>query len=541
MLNSGMNVVPLIGIAKEKMSNVDTSKTARRRTGGRAAAQKALAAGPKPWQRYPFKPPRYMQTPIAQIGPEAEDMIHNASMDVLENIGILFLDKESCELLESIGCSVDHETQNVRMGRELVEEYVSYAPSSFKIHARNPEHTLGFGEGTVNFALVGSPPNYKDLDTKRSPGTMEQYKRMLKLAQMANIVHLSGGFPVEPVDVHARYRHLEAVKEMAILTDKVMHGYSLGKDRVLDSYEIARIASGKTDEQMMAEPGIFTNINTSSPLRVDYLMLVGMREMALRGQPVSNTPFTLSGAMAPATVAGAVTLQNAELLACIVFCQAVRKGTPVIYGGFTPNVDMKSGAPAFGTPEYIQSSQLTGQLTRRYGLPYRASNANAANTPDAQAAWESVFSLWGCIHGQADLIYHSAGWMEGGLTASPEKFVMDLDMLQTVALAMEPPEVSEEALGVDAIREVGPGGHYFGTAHTMRRYDSAFWAPLVSDWRNHGSWEQAGSPDTYVRANKVWKDMIAAYEPPPMEPAIREELDAFVAKRTEEGGAAVDF
>ncbi|MCH9780754.1 MAG: trimethylamine methyltransferase family protein [Alphaproteobacteria bacterium] len=513
----------------------------RKRSGGRSGAREAAAAGPKPWQRYPFQPPRYMQAPVNQLGDEAVDLIHDASMEVIEDLGIRFLDTDALDLLESIGAKVDRDTGNVRMGRELVMEYVGYAPSSFKIHARNPAHTIGLGDGTANFAAVGSPPNYKDRDTKRCPGTHEQFRTLVKLSQMANIIHFNGGYPVEPVDIHAKYRHLEAYRDFALLTDKVFQVYSLGYERVLDGYEIARIANGKTDAQMMAEPCVFTNINTSSPLRVDHLMLVGMREMAKRGQPVSNTPFTLAGAMAPATVAGAVTLQNAETLACVVFCQAVRRGTPVIYGGFTPNVDMKSGAPAFGTPEYIQSTQITGQLTRRYGLPYRSSNANASNIPDAQAAWESTFSLWGAIHGHTNMVYHAAGWMEGGLTASPEKFVMDLDLLQTVALSMQPPEVNTDTLGVEAIRDVGAGGHYFGTAHTLKRYDTAFWSPMVSDWRNHGSWEEAGSPDAYERANALWKEMIASYEAPPIDPAIKEELDAFVARRTAEGGAPTDF
>jgi trimethylamine--corrinoid protein Co-methyltransferase len=265
-------------------------------------------------------------------------------------------------------------------------------------------------------------------------------------------------------------------------------------------------------------------------------MLQGLMAMAEHGQPVVLTPFTLSGAMAPATIAGALALQNAEALAGISFIQMVKPGVPCVYGGFTSNVDMKTGAPAFGTPEYTRAALAGGQLARRYKLPYRSSNACAANAVDAQAAYESEMSLWGAVMGHANLVLHSAGWMEGGLVASFEKMVVDAEMIQGMTEFMRPLEVNDDTLAVDAIKEVGPGGHFFGSAHTLARYENAFYAPLVSDWRNYETWRQAGAVEAAQHANAIWKQLLAEYTPPPIDPAIDEALKAYVAKRKAEGG-----
>jgi trimethylamine--corrinoid protein Co-methyltransferase len=291
----------------------------------------------------------------------------------------------------------------------------------------------------------------------------------------------------------------------------------------------------------MQEPSLFTVINSSSPLRLDNPMIEGIIQMARKNQMVVLTPFTLAGAMAPVTVVGAVAQQNAEALAGLVLAQTVKPGSPFVYGGFTSNVDMKSGAPAFGTPEYMKSALMGGQLARRYGLPYRSSNACAANTVDAQAAYESVFSLWGAVMGGVNLLMHGAGWMEGGLTACFEKMMLDADLLAMVAEFLKPITVDEGELALEAVREVGPGGHYFGCAHTQARYRHAFFAPMISDWRNFESWREAGSPTAYDTANRLYKERLAGFEPPPMDPAIREELEAFVAKRKAEGGVKTDF
>ena len=304
---------------------------------------------------------------------------------------------------------------------------------------------------------------------------------------------------------------------------------------------MCRIARGIDRAQLEREPSLMTVINTSSPLRLDSPMAAGIIEMANAGQIVVLTPFTLAGAMAPVTVAGAVAQQNAEALLGIALAQIVRPGAPVIYGGFTSNVDMKSGAPAFGTPEYMKSVILGGQLARRYRLPYRTSNTTAANSVDGQAMYKSVFSLWAVVMGRGNLIKHAAGWLEGGLCSSFEKLVIDVDTLQMVASFLEPLAVDQDSLALDAVREVGPGGHFFGCAHTQERYRTAFYAPIVSDWRNFESWREAGSPDAARHAHRIYKEILTAYEPPQMEPAVKEELDAFVERRIHEGGAPSEF
>ncbi|PWQ96850.1 trimethylamine methyltransferase family protein [Leucothrix pacifica] len=324
-------------------------------------------------------------------------------------------------------------------------------------------------------------------------------------------------------------------------TDKPFHAYSLGKQRNEDAIEMARIARGISHEQLEQEPSLFTIINSSSPLRLDEPMLQGIIEMSRRNQAVVLTPFTLAGAMAPVTIAGALAQQNAEALAGIAFTQMVRSGAPAVYGGFTSNVDMKSGAPAFGTPEYIRAAQISGQLARRYGLPFRSSNVNAANSMDAQSGYESTMALWGAISGGSNFIMHGAGWMEGGLSASFEKFILDADLLQMMAAYLEGIDITEASLALDAVKDVGPGGHFFGTEHTMSRYKNAFYSPLISDWRNFESWQEAGSPTALQKANQTYKQVLAEYEKPPLDEAITEELASFVAKRKEEGGVATDF
>jgi trimethylamine--corrinoid protein Co-methyltransferase len=270
-------------------------------------------------------------------------------------------------------------------------------------------------------------------------------------------------------------------------------------------------------------------------------MLQGIIEFSSRNQVIIITPFTLAGAMAPVTVAGAMAQHNAEALAGIAFTQVVRPGAPVIYGGFTSNVDMQSGAPAFGTPEFMQTAMITGQLTRRYGIPYRSSGVNAANALDAQAAYESVFSLWGAIMGGAHMVLHAVGWMEGGLTASFEKMVLDADLCAMVQRFMDPIDFSEGGFALDAIREVGPGGHFFGTQHTLDRFRDAFYKPLISDWRNYEAWEEAGRPEAKAKMVELVDVFLDSYEEPPIDPEVRGQLEQFVERRRAEGGVETDF
>lgn len=508
------------------------------RRGGRAGKR---ASGTGTFEQPPFRQLRNPWTPTKLVSDDELESIHLASLRVLKEIGVDVLHDEARRIMKAHGADVREGSERVRFDSDMILELVSHAPSEFTVHARNPAHNVRFGGNNLIISQMGSAPNCSDIDGGRRPGNQRDFRNFVKLAQMHNILQTTGGYPVEPTDIHPGVRHLECIRDLATLTDKVFHIYSLGKERNVDGIEIARIARGISHEQLLEEPSVYTIINTNSPLKLDIPMMEGILQMSSRGQVVIVTPFTLSGAMAPVTIAGALVQQNAEALSGLAFTQMVRKGAPVGYGGFTSNVDMKSGAPAFGTPEYMKAQLVGGQLARRYNIPYRTSNVCAANAVDAQAAYESVFSLWGAIQGGGNFILHAAGWLEGGLRCSYEKMILDIDLLQMVAEFLTPLDLSEDALAIDAIRDVGPGGHFFGTQHTQDRYKNAFYSPIISDWRNFESWTEAGSPTAVERANRVWKERLAMYEEPAMDPAIREELDAFVEKRRAEGGAPTDF
>ncbi len=489
----------------------------------------------------PFRQPIRQFPAVDLASAEALDQIHHASLQVLSEVGIKVLHEKARAIMKAAGAEVDESTLHVRFDEQLIEQSLSTVPSEFTLHARNPEHNLKVGGNHLLFGLMASAPNSSCLDHGRRTGNQKDYRNFLKLGQMHNILHFSGGYPVEPTDVHASVRHLDCISDFITLTDKSYCIYSLGHQRVTDAIEMTRIGRGVSREQLANEPSVFTIINTNSPLQLDIPMMQGIIDMASMNQPVVITPFTLSGAMAPVTIPGALVLQNAEALAGITFSQMVNPGAPAMYGGFTSNVDMQSGAPAFGTPEYIKAQHIGGQLARRYNIPYRTSNVCAANTVDAQAAYESVFSLWGAVNGGGHLLKHGAGWMEGGLCCSYEKLILDIDLLQMVAEFLEPLDFSDDELGLRAIKDVGPGGHFFGTAHTQERFKEAFYSPILSDWRNYESWDEAGRPDAMQKANKVWKERLASYEEPPIDVAIKEELHEFVAKRKVEGGVATDF
>ena len=481
--------------------------------------------------------------PTEPTGPEGVAAIHDAAMRVLEEIGIAFLNTEALDILRQAGCTVDADSSMVRMGRDFVMEMVGKAPSQFDITPRNPDRKVTIGGANMVFINVSSPPNAMDLDRGRRPGDTESFRDLMKLTQYFNCIHMAGGYPVEPIDIHPAVRHLDCLYDKLTLTDKVCHAYSLGPERVEDVMEMARIATGLDEDTFYAQPRLYTNINSSSPLKHDKPMLDGAMRFARRGQPVVVTPFTLAGAMAPVTMAGAVVQSVAEGLAAIALLQYINPGTPCVLGTFTSNVDMRSGAPAFGTPEYMRATQLSGQMARFYGLPLRASNACAANAPDGQAMWESMNSLWAAVQSRVNIVFHSAGWLEGGLIASYEKFVMDCEVLQQVQRYFDPviSTTDTDALAVEAIREVGAYDHFFSAEHTQARYKSAFYSPFMSDWRNYEAWSEAGAIWSAERANKIWKAILAEYSPPPMEEARREELAAFVARRKEEGGAPTDF
>ena len=501
---------------------------------GRAHKQKSPPIAQMPWAQ-----PQLTLEPSRILSDDHVEAIHQESLRVLEEIGMDILYAEARDLLQAAGAIVDGE--RVRIGREIVTEALKTPPFEFTFHARNPAHNIRVGGKWIAFAPVGGPPNCSDLDRGRRPGTLEDCVNFMKLSQVFNCIHTAGGASVDALDVHASIRHLHIARNKVVVSDKVPFASSTGRARLFDAIEIVRLARGISHEQLLLEPSTYTVINTNSPLKLDGPMAMGIIEMAKLNQICVVTPFTLAGAMAPITIAGALVEQNAEALAGLCISQLTRPGAPFVYGGFTSNVDMKSGAPAFGTPEYMKACIVGGQLARRYKLPYRTSSTNAANSVDAQAAYESVFSLWGAIMGGGNIIQHSAGWMEGGLVASYEKFALDVDLLQMVSIFLQPLEMTPDALGFEAIKEVGPGGHFFGAAQTLERYSTAFYQPLISDWRNFPSWEAAGSPKAEEKANGLWKQALAEHVSPYLDPARLEAIDAFVAKRTEEGGEKTDF
>jgi trimethylamine--corrinoid protein Co-methyltransferase len=372
-----------------------------------------------------------------------------------------------------------------------------------------------------------------DLDRGRRPGTYAELCDYKKLFQTYDIIHYAGG-GFEPLDLPESSRHLDVLLSEILYTDKCLYASLLGSNRARDALNMACIVFGIEYDDLPEHIVISGNINTNSPRLIDGPMAGGLIELARAGQPVIVTPFTLAGAMAPVTVIGAITQQNAEALAGIVLTQLVRPGTPAVYGGFTSNVDMRTGSPAFGTPEQTKASLITGQLCRRYQIPFRSSNTNASTSVDAQSAYESEMSLWGAVMGHANMIIHGAGWLEGGLVASFEKLIIDVEMMQMMAEFVEPLVVNEETLAIEAMREVQPGGHYFGTSHTMERYDSAFYSPVVSDWTNFENWKEAGGLDAAQRANAIWKQAINDYEQPPLDPAVLEELEEYVERRKRE-------
>ncbi|MDA7984539.1 MAG: trimethylamine methyltransferase family protein [Alphaproteobacteria bacterium] len=506
----------------------------RKRHGGRSANRRRRSTGVKqlPPKTFTNKFPH-----LEFLSADEIESIHENSLAVIRDIGMRFMHPEAIAILKKHGAEVTPDTDLVKMDPELVLEHVAKAPASFPLRSRNPRTNLIIGADEALFCSIGSAPNCSDLDDGRRPGNFADFKKLVRLTQAFNVLSVVGGYPVEPIDLSPNTRHLRAIQTIIEETDKPFMLYSLGRARILDGLETTRRGLDITDDDFEDAAYAFTVVNTSSPLRLDGPMIEGMIEMARRNQPVVITPFTLSGAMAPATIPGALVMQNAEALASIAFLQMIRPGARCIYGSFTSNVDMKSGSPAFGTPEYVKATLASGQLTRRYKIPMRTSNACAANAVDAQAAYEAMFSLWAVLLSGTHLCKHAGGWMEGGLVASYEKFVLDAELIQQFAQIMEPLSLDADGLALDAIREVGQGGHFFGTEHTIARYETAFYSPMISDWRNFGAWTEGGSPQNAEHCNRVWKEILADFEAPPLDPARREAMEAYTKKRAEEGGA----
>jgi trimethylamine--corrinoid protein Co-methyltransferase len=475
--------------------------------------------------------------PMALLSADQIEAIHAASLHILENFGIELMSPRALAIFEKAGAKVDHATQTVYLDRGLVAEGLKTAPKQFTLTPRNPERAVQLGGNAINFTLVAGPPNVHDMERGRRSGNMPDYENLVRLAQHFNCITMLGNQVCAPVELPANSRHLDTYRANLVLTDKSFHVSAIGRGRALDGISLMAIAKGESLDAMRDDPSLTTIISVNSPRRFDDAMAEGLMTMAEYGQSVAVTPFTLMGAMSPVTLAGALAQQNAEALFGVTLTQLIRPGTPVLYGAFTSNVDMRSGAPAFGTPENTKANIASGQLARRYNLPYRTTPGSASNAADAQGAYETMMALWGAILGHGNLIYHAAGWQEGGLTASYEKFILDVEMIQHMMEFLRPIEVNEGELALEALGKVPTGGHFFGEEHTLARYSTAFYQPLVSNWQNYSAWQEAGGLDATARATKLWKKALEEYEQPALDPAVSEQLDAYVSKRREEIGA----
>jgi len=482
---------------------------------------------------------RHLRNPFEPARVFSEDQVaamHEAALVILETQGMKVLSQDARVRYRDAGAEVDETSQIVKLDRGLVGASLASAPRDITLHAVDPERHMPLTRGCVAFCPTSGPPNIMDTARGRRAGTFEDFCNLMKLCQSFEVIHVLGG-ATEPQDVAVPVRHLHVTRAQLMLTDKIPFIFCRGHGQVADNFELIRLAHGISAEEFRSRPYVYTIINTNSPLQLDIPMAEGIIDFALGGQLLIITPFTLAGAMAPVTVAGALTLAHAEFLAGLTLAQIVRPGAPVAYGSFTSNVDMKSGSPAFGTPEYVKAAFGAGQLARFLGLPWRSSNATASNTPDAQSVYESQMSLWGALFGGCNFVLHAAGWLESGLTTSYEKFILDIEMLQMFAEVFQPVGATPADLALEAVAEVGAGGHFFGCAHTMERYRSAFYAPLVSDWRNYGSWAEDGAKTATERATGIWQSTLARYVAPARDPAVVEALDAYVERRTEQGGA----
>lgn len=512
----------------------------RKRGGGRAG--NAERRGASAISQMPWQIPINIDRPVEPLNEEGVQAIHEGAMQILEEIGIEILNAEALEIFRDAGAII--KDQNVRIDRDFIMEMLSKAPEQWTLTPRNPDRALPVGGNAMLFGNVSSPPSYWTINSNgKQTGTREMCANFFKLSQYFNCIHFIGGYPVEPQDLHPSIRHLDTMYDKLTISDKVVHTYCLGKERVEDSMEMVRIAGGHTHEEFEEGPKIYTNINSTSPLKHDEPMLDGWMRMARRNQGLIVTPFTLAGAMAPVTMAGAVAQSLAEGLIAVALAQYIRPGASCAIGTFTSNVDMKSGAPAFGTPEYMRATQMTGQMARFYKLPLRSSGVCAANVPDGQAMWETMSSLWASVQSGTNVVYHAAGWLEGGLIASPEKFVMDCEVLQQIQRYFDPAitATTPDDIAVEAVRSVGNDGHFFGIQHTQDRYTTAFYQPFLSDWRNYEAWDAAGGVWTAERAHALYQAILEDFEAPAMDDAIRQELAEFVERRKSEGGAPTDF
>jgi len=481
-----------------------------------------------------------LRNPFPTMNVFSDDEIvnmHHTALRILEQLGIMVLLPEARKIFAQGGARVDETSQMVYIGRDMVEAAIASAPKSITCMAGTRPRDIKLELGCLTFQPGAGCPNATDLERGRRPGREQDFRELVQLTHHFDVFQMVPPL-VEPQDIPTNLRHYATLDAQLTLTDRFPFLYSRGTPQAVDSIEILKDFRGLSDDDLLANPHCYTIINTNSPRTLDIPMAQGLIDFARFGQMPIVTPFTLMGAMAPITVAGAITLSHAEVLAAITLNQLVRPGAPICYGTFTSNVDMKSGAPALGTPAHFQASLAAGQLARFVGLPWRSAAGSAANINDVQAANENQMGLWGCLMAGASVIIHAAGWLEGGLSISYEKLVTDAEVLNMIAELCAGRAAGQDEIGFDnAISEVDPSGHFFATSQTMERYNTEFYEPVVHDYANFGTWTERGSKDTNTRATAVWKDILAANKRPDVDGARVEAMQAFVAKRTAAGGA----
>ena len=498
----------------------------RRGRGGGGAARRAERTAVS------FETARYIERNIPNfeiLTEEALQIIEHNAETILEEIGVNFPDNlGALQRWRDAGASVDGD--RVRIPRGLARKLCETAPSSFTQHARNPDRNVVVGGKNLVLAPVYGPPFVRDVAGGRRYATMEDFRKFVKLGYMSKWLHHSGGTVCEPTDVAVNKRHLDMLHAHMTLSDKPFMGSVTEPSRARDSVEMCEVLFGK---DFVAENTVMTSlININSPMTFDDVMMGALEVYAQAGQACIISPFIVGGAMAPVSVAGTLTQVLAEVLAGIAYSQLCRVGAPVILGAFVTSIDMNSGAPTFGTPEASHITYGVGQLARRLNLPYRSAGSFCGSKlPDAQAAYETANSLNMGLLAGVNFMLHSCGWLEGGLVSSFEKFVMDADQLGSLHHLAAGVQMDENAQALDAIREVGPGGHYLGCAHTQANFKSAFWKSDLLDYKPFETWQDEGARDTMTLASLRVEKMLGDYQQPTMDPAVRDELDAYVANK----------
>ena len=465
------------------------------------------------------------------VSEEGIEKLQACTLEVLSDIGIDFYDDEAQSILKAHGVRMEGDT--AFFDREMVAEYLALAPSQFQQRSRNEQRWVTVGGNNVCFAPVYGPPFVTSRDRGRREATLQDFQNFVKMAYSTPYLHHSGGTIVEPTDEPVHTRHLDMVYSHIKYSDKPFMGSVTSAVNAADSVRLAELLYG--EDEIRETPGLLSLINISSPRRLDDRMLGAMKVYAKAKQALMITPFVFSGAMGPAAVAGTVVQINAEALAGIIFTQMVNPGTPCVFGAFQTNIDLQSGAPVFGSPESQIALFTLGQLARRHGLPYRSGGMfSSAKIPDAQAAYESLMVMLPAILGKVHFILHSAGWLEGGLTAGYEKFVLDLEILGMFHTFFKGLDMSENGLAMESLRTVPPDGHHLGTPHTLANFRSAFFRSELFDYNSYEQWAEEGARDVYTRAGETYKRMLKEYQPPALDPGIDDALKEFVERRKQE-------